>query len=101
MDQASNKIDQPDSSAGNEILAHIFGSKDVSRQVADRAANNGGAPPDAVKALLPVAAAMVAKHVAANAGDGGIGNILKGIAGAAGSNRATGRTLDNILGGLR
>jgi hypothetical protein len=39
---AGASIDQPDTSVGNEILGHLFGSKDVSRQVADHAAGQSG-----------------------------------------------------------
>lgn len=44
---------------GNGILGHIFGSKDVSRQVAARAAQSSGVGADVLKQMLPVVAAMV------------------------------------------
>jgi hypothetical protein len=43
---------------GNGILGHIFGSKDVSRQVADRAAAQTGIGAGVLKSMLPVVAAM-------------------------------------------
>src|SRR5262245_18561120 len=39
---------------GNRILGHIFGSKDVSRQVADRASAQTGIESGVLKAMLPV-----------------------------------------------
>lgn len=46
-------------SEGNGILGHVFGSKDLSRQVASRAAAQTGLSPDLMKQLLPLAATMV------------------------------------------
>ena len=44
---------------GNAILGHIFGSKEVSRQVAGQAAAQTGIGADILKQMLPVAATMV------------------------------------------
>lgn len=44
---------------GNGILGHVFGSKDVSRAVASRAAAQSGLGPDVMKRLLPLAADLV------------------------------------------
>ena len=44
---------------GNSILGHIFGSKDVSRAVAGRAAEQTGIGADILKQMLPVVATMV------------------------------------------
>jgi hypothetical protein len=43
-------------SEGNEILRHIFGSKDVSRNVAGSAAQRSGISSDLLKQLLPLLA---------------------------------------------
>ncbi len=43
---------------GNKILGHIFGSKDVSRNVAGRAAKDTGINPDIIKKMLPLVAAV-------------------------------------------
>src|SRR5262249_51961293 len=55
---------------GKGILGHIFGSKDVSRDVASRAAAQTGLDPSVLKGLLPVVAAMVmgrmSRHVASS-----------------------------------
>src|SRR5688500_15274695 len=50
----------PDAVAeGNGILGHIFGSKDVSREVASRAAAQTGLSVDVIKRLLPLAATLM------------------------------------------
>jgi hypothetical protein len=50
---------RPETTAdGNGILGHIFGSKDVSRQVASRAAAKTGISEGVLKSMLPVIAAM-------------------------------------------
>lgn len=49
---------------GNGILGHLFGSKDVSRQVAQRAAVQSGIGADLLKQMLPVVAAMMMGAVA-------------------------------------
>lgn len=102
VQDAAAAIDQPDTSAGNDILGHIFGNKDVSRQVADHAAGQSGVSSTVLKAMLPVVAAMVAKHFAANAGDGpggGLGGMLGSILGGGGGAGGLGG-LGGMLGGL-
>ena len=44
---------------GNSILGHIFGSKDVSRQVASQVSAQTGIGESALKAMLPIVAAMM------------------------------------------
>jgi len=52
-------LNHPDTTAdGNGILGHIFGSKDMSRQVASRAAAQTGISEGVLKRMLPVVAAM-------------------------------------------
>lgn len=55
--------------AGNQILEQIFGSKDVSRGVANQAADLSGIGTAVLKKMLPVIAAMI------------IGNLTKGMMG--------------------
>ena len=82
---------QPDTDAGNSILGHIFGGKDVSREVADHAAGQSGVSSTVLKAMLPIVAAMVAKHLASGNG-GGAGDPSQGGGGLGGM-------LGSILGG--
>lgn len=113
--QAGGAIDQPDSAVGNDILGHIFGSKDVSRQVADHTAGESGVSSTVIKAMLPIVAAMVAKHFAQNGGasaatqEGGLGGLLGSLLGGGqsggfgglGGLLGGGNPLDAILGGRR
>jgi hypothetical protein len=73
---------------GNEILGHIFGSKETSREVATQASQQSGVDFSVLKKLLPIVAGAVAMHYmtkgrhrgAGNEGGGGIlGGILGGL----------------------
>jgi hypothetical protein len=91
---------------GNQILGHIFGSKDVSRQVAGQAAQSSGLGPELLKKMLPILAMLVAGQLASrsSAQSGGLGSILGSVLGAAGDTGAAGGLggmLGSILGGLR
>ena len=60
---------------GNAILGHVFGSKDVSREVAAQASAQTGLGADVLQKMLPMAAALVmgalARHHAGAVGAGG------------------------------
>lgn len=75
---------RPETTAdGNNILGHILGSKDASRQVAAQAAASSGVGPDLLKQMLPVVAAMVMGAMAKSAtGRSGAGAALPGGLGA-------------------
>jgi hypothetical protein len=60
-----------DVSRGNDVLGHIFGSKDVSRTVAQNAAANTGLSADLLKKMLPMLAMAVAGYMAKSKGSGG------------------------------
>ncbi len=52
-------LGQPEAVAdGNAILGHVFGSKDVSRNVAGHAATQTGVGADIIKQMLPMVAAV-------------------------------------------
>jgi hypothetical protein len=81
-----------DVSRGNEVLGQIFGSKDVSRTVAQNAASRSGLDPGLLKKMLPMLAMLVAGFMAkqrtagaaalpAPAGGGGLGSLLGGLFG--------------------
>jgi hypothetical protein len=59
---------------GNGILGHVFGDKEVSRQVATAASRKTGIDPSILKKMLPVVAAMVMAGLArqARARTGGV-----------------------------
>lgn len=76
---------------GNDVLGHIFGTKDVSRTVAQSAAAQSGLDPALLKKMLPMLAMLVggylAKQRSAGAtarpatGGGGLGGLLGSLLG--------------------
>jgi hypothetical protein len=98
---------------GNQLLGGIFGSKDVSRQVAGHAAQSSGLDPALLKRMLPILAMLVVGHLAGRSGgqQGGpggiIGSVLGGLSGAGGgvpgggAGGGLGGMLGSILGGRR
>lgn len=103
---AAANVGEPDTTSGNVILGQIFGSKDVSRQVADHAAGQSGISSTVLKAMLPIVAAMVAKHVAGTDGNpdgdaGNLGGLLGSVLGGELRGGSSGdNPLDAILAGL-
>lgn len=87
----SDLVGEPSAATGNGILGSIFGSKDVSRHVAQHAGGQSGLPAGAMKALLPIVAAMVGKHLMSRGGAGGSGGMAGGLGGA---------ILGSVLSGL-
>ncbi len=74
---------------GNQILGHIFGSKDKSRDVAAQASEQSGVDTSILKKLLPIVAGAVAMHYMSKRGHGGAageggGGLLGSILGALG-----------------
>lgn len=71
---------------GNGILGHLFGDKQVSRQVAARASQQTGIGQDVLKQMLPVVASMMMAGLAKQSGraqasaGGGLGGMLAGTA---------------------
>jgi hypothetical protein len=101
-------------SRGNNILGQIFGSKDVSRTVAQNAASKTGLDPSLLKKMLPMIAMLVAGYMAKqqrsgeaqpSAGGGGLGGALGGLLGGSGGIGSMldmdrdGNPLDDILRG--
>jgi hypothetical protein len=76
---------------GDDVLGQIFGSKDVSRTVAQDAAAQSGLPPDLLKKMLPMLAMLVTGFMAKQGGGGampqaappggGLGDLLGGLLG--------------------
>jgi len=94
---------------GNAILDHIFGSKEVSRGVAREAAGLSGVGSSVLKKMLPVIASMVIGALAkqmfggrrsggqADAGSGGLGDILGDILGGGSRDQPSPGGLQDIL----
>lgn len=76
-------------SRGNDVLGQIFGSKDVSRTVAQQAASQSGLDPALLKKMLPMLAMLVAGYMSKQRGGGtpapssgeGLGGLLGGLLG--------------------
>jgi hypothetical protein len=75
-------------SHGNDVLGQIFGSKDVSRAVAQNAASQSGLDTSVLKKMLPMVAMLVAGYMAkqgsaqsASGAGGGLGGLLSGLLG--------------------
>jgi hypothetical protein len=93
-----------DTAPGNNVLGQIFGSKDVSRAVAQNAAAQTGQDPTLLKKMLPmlamVAAGYLAKQQSAASASGQSGSGLGGLLGSMfGGGRAANSPVDS-LGGL-
>lgn len=88
---------------GNNVLGQIFGSKDVSRTVAQNAAAQSGLDAGVLKKMLPMLAMAVAGFMAkqggsaapAQAAGGGLGGLLGGLLG--GQGKASGGGLGSLL----
>lgn len=59
-----------DVSQGNNVLGQIFGSRDVSRAVAQNAASQSGLDPSLLKKMLPMLAMLVTGYMARQTGAG-------------------------------
>jgi hypothetical protein len=79
-----------DVNRGNDVLGQIFGSKDVSRTVAQNAASRSGLSPSLLQKMLPMLAMLVAGYMAKQPGQaapqpaqtgGGLGELLGGVLG--------------------
>lgn len=74
---------------GNDVLGQIFGSKDVSRAVADKAAAQSGLDASLLRKMLPMVAMLVtgymqkqgAGSVQSAASESGLGSLLGGLLG--------------------
>jgi len=77
-----------DPSQGKDVLGQIFGSKDVSRAVADRAATQSGLDSGVLRKMLPLLAMLVTGFMAKQAqgaGQSSQGGGLGGLSGLVGS----------------
>jgi len=89
---------------GNNILGHILGSKDTSRNVAAQASQATGVGSDVIKQMLPMIATMVmgtlskesagGSKLAENSGSGGLGDMLSSMLDSDGDGSAVDDVLD-------
>jgi len=80
---------------GNDVLGKIFGSKDVSRTVAQNAAAKTGLSPDLLKKMLPMIAMLVTGYMAKQKSAG----TSQDAPGAAPTGGGRGGVLGGLLGG--
>src|SRR5262245_29599232 len=95
-------------SRGNDVLGQIFGSKDVSRTVAQNAAGRTGLDPALLRKMLPILAMLVGGYLSRRSGataapsggataglpGGGLGDLLGGLLGG---NRGSQTGLASLL----
>ncbi|WP_120716147.1 DUF937 domain-containing protein [Tsuneonella amylolytica] len=81
---------------GNDILGQIFGTKDVSRGVAEEVAGSTGLPPELLKKMLPILAMAVVGYLMK--GHGNPAAAPSGQPGAGAGGGALGGPLGGILG---
>lgn len=103
-----------DPSAGNDVLGQIFGSKDVSRSVAQNAAEQTGLDSGLLRKMLPLLAMMVTGYLSKQQGGaaqpasddspggalGGLGGMLGGLLGGGNAQAAPAGAGGGALGGL-
>ncbi len=92
---------------GNDVLGQIFGSKDVSRAVAQNAASQSGLDPSLLKKMLPMLAMLVTGYMAKQRGGGtatqpsrrggGLGGLLGSLLGGGRSRRQAEPGLASML----
>jgi hypothetical protein len=96
----ANVLARPGTTAlGNEVLGAIFNNdRNVSRAVAEQAAQKTGLDVGLLKQMLPVVAMMAAGAMAKNASAGGLGNLIGSALGGASGGGNSGGMLGTILG---
>jgi hypothetical protein len=82
---------------GNEVLGKIFGSKDISRAVAENAQAKSGLDANVLKKMLPMLAMAVAGYMAKQRGAGAATQAAAG----GGLGGALGGMLGGLLGGQK
>lgn len=112
FENAANAFSTDGVADGNNILGHLFGSKDVSRAVAAQAEAASGVGQDIIKQLLPIIASTLMGGMFKQTNDqmkvmsgGGSGNVFGDLVGqmmgggAKGGSNPLGDMLGGMLGG--
>ena len=89
-----------DVNRGNDVLGQIFGSKDVSRTVAQNAANQTGLDTELLKKMLPILAMLAAGYMAKQHMGSGAAEQGAPSSSGGGLGGALGGGLGGLLGGL-
>ena len=93
LDQPETLTSAETTTDGNAILGHIFGNKEVSREVAAGASQKTGIDPAILKKMLPIVAALAMGALARQTRSGGAG-LPGGAAGKGGIGAMLGPLLD-------
>ncbi|MCP5178583.1 MAG: DUF937 domain-containing protein [Pseudomonadales bacterium] len=89
----------PDTTAdGNNILGHILGSKDVSRSLAGKAAEQTGVGADLIKKMLPLIASLAMGSLSKQTSSAGGGNPMSDVLGSLLDRNGDGSALDDLIG---
>jgi len=96
VDAPSKLASQETTQQGNGILGHLFGSKQVSRKVAEHASAQTGIGAAILKKMLPVIATMIMSGLAKKAMGGGAREIADSVMTKA--SRRSGSMLGNLVG---
>jgi hypothetical protein len=104
-DQLADNVIGPqptDIDKGNQILGNIFGSKEVSRDVASHASQGSGIDPALLRQMLPILAMLVAGYLSKRAGgqQGGLGGVLASVLGSLASAAPSSASVGGAGGGL-
>jgi len=84
LDDPDRLTDEDAREDGNDILGHLFGSKDVSRGVAAKAAEDTGFDPSLIRKALPLVAGLAMGALGKQARTSGNGGGLGALAGLLG-----------------
>lgn len=103
-----DQLGQPQAvNEGNAILGHLFGSKEVSREVASRASAQTGVDSSILKKMLPMVAMMAMGSLGKQTrGNGGLQSMMTGMAmqhlmGGGAKAGGLGGMLSGLMGGQR
>ncbi|MCA1586551.1 MAG: DUF937 domain-containing protein [Acidobacteria bacterium] len=82
IDNPTSLADHTAVTDGNGILGHLLGSKDVSREVASRAAAQTGLSADVLKRMLPLAATLMMGAFSKQSGNANASSMTAALGGS-------------------
>ena len=98
LDDAGSLTDSASFQEGNGILAHVFGNKDVSRQVAQNASAQTGIDPSTLKRMLPLVAALAMGGLSRQSSAPSAGGDLMSMLTPVLDQNRDGSVMDDLLG---
>ncbi len=101
LDDPNALFSQEGVKEGNGILGHLFGDKEVSRQVASHAAAESGVGADIIKQMLPMVAGLLMGGMSRQSSSSGLLGHALGAAmgGGGGGDSMIGSVLGSLMGG--